>query len=59
MQENKISKLLNESLVVINIGLEGFADELEQQGVETVKVDWVPPAGGDPMLARLLSRLGT
>lgn len=58
MQEDKIGKLLNTPLVVINIGLEGFADELKQQGVETIAVDWTPPAGGDPELARLLSKLG-
>ena len=58
MQKNKINKLLTEPLKVINIGLEGFAEELTQQGVEVVQVDWAPPAGGDTKLADLLSKLG-
>jgi FdrA protein len=58
MQKNKINKLLTEPLKVINIGLEGFAEELTQQGVEVVQVDWAPPAGGDTKVADLLSKLG-
>ena len=50
--------LLTEPVRVINIGLEGFADELRQQDVEVTHVDWAPPAGGDPKLADLLSKLG-
>ena len=44
---------------VINIGLERFAEELAAQGASVVHVDWAPPAGGDPKLADLLSRLGS
>ncbi|MHA1151186.1 MAG: fdrA domain protein [Alphaproteobacteria bacterium] len=50
--------LLGQRLKIINIGLEGFAQELERQGVPVVRVDWRPPAGGDPKLADLLSKLG-
>ena len=59
MSKVEINDLLEEPLKVINIGLEGFAEELKQQGVETVQVDWTPPAGGDPKLANLLSKLGS
>ncbi len=59
MSKLEINDLLEEPLKVINIGLEGFAEELKQQGVETVQVDWTPPAGGDPKLADLLSKLGS
>ena len=59
MTKSKINKLLEEPLGVVNVGLEGFAQELDQQGVEVVHVDWAPPAGGDPKLADLLSKLGT
>ncbi len=59
MSKVEINDLLEEPLKVINIGLEGFAEELKQQGVETVQVDWTPPAGGDPKLADLLSKLGS
>lgn len=51
--------LLDRPLKVINLGLESFARELAQGGVEVVQVDWTPPAGGDPKLADLLSKLGT
>ncbi len=59
MSESKVKKLLDEPLRVVNIGLEGFATELEQQGVKVIQVDWSPPAGGDTKLANLLSKLGT
>jgi FdrA protein len=59
MTKSEINKLLEEPLKIVNIGLEGFARELDQQGVEVVHVDWAPPAGGDPKLADLLSKLGT
>jgi len=59
MSKSEKKQLLEQPLKVINIGLEGFAMELKQQGVEVVHVDWVPPAGGDPKMADLLSKLGT
>lgn len=59
MRESGVRDLLAKPLKVINVGLAGFATELKQQGVEVVQVDWVPPAGGDPRLADLLSRLGS
>ena len=58
--DKKIRKdLVNTPLKVINVGLELFAKDLEQQRVQVVQVDWKPPAGGDPHLAKLLSKLGT
>jgi FdrA protein len=59
MSKSAIQKLLEEPLKVVNVGLEGFARELNQQGVEVIQVDWAPPAGGDPKLADLLSKLGS
>ena len=53
----KIDEILRESLVAINLGLKGFADNLEQQQVEVVQVDWVPPAGGDQEMIDLLEEL--
>lgn len=50
--------LLDEPLKVVNVGLEGFARELDAQGIEVIQVDWAPPAGGDARLAALLSKLG-
>ncbi len=43
---------------VVNVGLEGFARELEALGVEVIQVEWAPPAGGDAALADLLAKLG-
>jgi FdrA protein len=59
MRDRETNTLLDEPLKVVNIGLEGFADELAEQGIAVVHLDWAPPAGGDPALARLLSKLGT
>lgn len=59
MSEQHIKSLLDSPVKVVNVGLEGFSAELEQQGVRVIQVDWVPPAGGDPKLASLLSKLGT
>jgi len=46
-----------EPLRVINIGIEGFADDLKAEGVQVVHVDWRPPSGGDSHLAALLANL--
>ena len=45
-------ELLREPLVVVNVGLRGFAESLEEQDVDVVQVDWLPPAGGDPEIDR-------
>ena len=52
-----IDQMLRGPLVVINLGLKRFADDLEQQEVEVVQVDWVPPAGGDQEMIDLLENL--
>ena len=45
------------TLKVINIGLEVFAEDLVADGVETVHVEWRPPAGGDARLIAILASL--
>ena len=59
MAKNVNQTLLNVPMKVVNVGLESFARELTQNGVAVAHVDWTPPAGGDPKLADLLSKLGT
>ncbi len=54
----KILDLFRSSLVVVNVGPKSFADVLEQQGYETVQVDWKPVAGGDKQMQELLALLG-
>jgi hypothetical protein len=51
--------ILSESLKVVNIGIQSFADDLESQGVKVARVDWKPPAGGDEEMLRLLEELGS
>ncbi len=55
MRENRIDELFKTELKVINLGLEGFAQSLREQGVTAVQVAWAPPA--DPSLAAHLDRL--
>jgi hypothetical protein len=50
-------ELLQKPIVVINLGLKKFAESLEEQQVEVVQVDWVPPAGGDKEMMDLLDQL--
>lgn len=42
-----MSSLLNEKLDVLNVGLEPFADTINQTGGVAHKIDWQPPASGD------------
>ena len=53
----KLGKILSGQLIVINIGLRGFAESLEDQDVDVVQVDWTPPAGGDQEMIDLLENL--
>lgn len=43
------------TLSVINVGADLFADALEAQGVEVTRVAWRPPAGDQQALAKLLA----
>jgi FdrA protein len=55
--QTKVDELLRKPLVVINLGLRRFAESLEEQKVEVIQVDWIPPAGGDKTMADLLDQL--
>lgn len=55
--QTKVDELLHEPLVVINLGLKKFAESLEEQEIEVVQVDWVPPAGRDKAMVELLDQL--
>jgi FdrA protein len=50
-------KIFAEPLRVINIGIQGFADDLKAAEVEVVHLDWQPPTGGNTRLAALLASL--
>ena len=53
----KILKLFREDLVVVNMGLDTFADTLRKEQVRVVQMNWRPPAGGNQRLIRLLDSL--
>ena len=55
--QSTIGDLLQKPIVVINLGLKKFAESLEEQQVEVVQVDWIPPAGGDKEMVELLDQL--
>ena len=59
MENNKNTHPILTEPKVINVGLELFAKELTSQGFDVTHVDWTPPAGGDPDLASLLSKLAS
>ncbi len=48
---------LQQPLVVINIGLKDFAENLDAQDADVIHVDWAPPAGGDQEMIDLLKDL--
>ncbi len=57
MMADRIGELLTQGPVVINIGVQDFAENLEAQGVEVTQLTWAPPAGGDRELIELLDQL--
>ncbi len=56
--EDKITKLFQSELVVINVGIELFGQAVRSQGVEAAQVDWKPLAGGDQEMIDILESLG-
>lgn len=54
---NEVLHLLKSPLVIINLGVDKFAENLEEQHVDVVRVDWRPPAGGDQEMIKLLDQL--
>ena len=58
-QKQPSHSLLQAPLTVVNVGLEGFAQDLQHHGAPVLHVDWAPPARGDARLADLLSKMGS
>jgi len=52
-----IKDLFGRPLTVVNLGLEGFAGAVRDQGVAVVDLDWKPPAAGVRPLYRTASGL--
>ncbi len=57
MDVKNINKLFKEDLSAVNLGLESFADNLKNEGVKAIQVQWKPPAGGNKEIAGLLDKL--
>ena len=55
--EDPIHQLLSNPPIVINLGLKKFAENLDEQEIEVLHVDWSPPAGGDQEMIELLDDL--
>ena len=55
--KNRIVSLLDEPVIVINMGLKKFSESLDDQSVQVIQVDWTPPAGGDKEVIELLDEL--
>ncbi len=55
--KNRIVSLLDEPVIVINLGLKKFSESLDDQSVQVIQVDWTPPAGGDKEVIELLDEL--
>lgn len=59
MPHESLRQLLNGELRIVNVGLIGFAQDLESSGVGVVHVAWSPPAVTSPRMADLLAKLGS
>lgn len=59
--ENSSLKAKNDffgkELVVINVGIKVFYEDLRKQNIKVIHVDWKPPAGGDEEIIALLDRI--
>ncbi|MCH8107331.1 MAG: hypothetical protein IIB30_03125 [Chloroflexi bacterium] len=56
-KDTPINELLQKPIVAINIGVQDFAEALQDQGVRVVNVTWSPPAGGDAEMLAILEKL--
>jgi hypothetical protein len=56
---DSISRLFSDDLVVVNLGLASFGENLRRESVKVVQMDWRPEGGGKPeMLVALDSLCG-
>jgi len=52
----EIKDLFTQELKVINIGTSKFKEDLDMQNIESVQVEWQPPAGGNIDLIKALDQ---
>jgi FdrA protein len=53
----KINKLFQSKLVVLNIGVELFHDAIKNAEGQSINMDWRPPAGGDKKLLEIINKI--
>jgi len=46
-----------QKLIVINVGIKTFYEDLKKHNVKVIHVDWKPPAGGDKEITTLLDKI--
>jgi|BEDMetMinimDraft_2_1075160.scaffolds.fasta_scaffold00366_6 hypothetical protein len=56
--QDKLKELLEGKIVAVNAGLDIFAEELEKQGVETIRVRFTPRASIEKDLQDILDAIG-
>ena len=59
MPQGSLRQLLETETRIVNVGLIGFAEDLESSGAGVVHVAWSPPAVTNPRMADLLAKLGS
>lgn len=50
---NGVAALLKSGAAVINFGMTSFYDDLKEQGVAVVQMDWAPKAADRDLLSKL------
>ena len=55
--QGKGHQFFGEKLIVVNIGIRPFFEDMKKQKVEVSQVDWEMPAEGDQELVSLLDKL--
>jgi hypothetical protein len=50
-------KFFGEKLVIANVGIRPFYEDIKKQKITVYQVDWQPPAGGEQELVDLLDKL--
>lgn len=52
-----LKRLLSEKPCIINVGLKSFSEVAKQFGCKVVQFDWMPPAGGNVEMIKILNFL--
>lgn len=53
VSREKISSLFKSGVKIVNFGMDGFCNDLKQQDVSVVQVDWRPPIAKKDLLSKL------